>query len=171
MQTSTSRRALLKAAPIAAAGIAIPAFGASPSADRRAWEAAMATYAAAKRTSDDYDAVHFSPAYDRETAFEKAHGIEWGKPGALERRKALQAQTNYQVPDAMNDEQEHLVECMCDAEHAVLQTPAPDLSALRWKLERVIDADPAKGQGTSPWSPEYVAQTIADIARLLPEVR
>ena len=173
MQIDTTRRALLKAAPAVAVIATIPATGAlaMPSANRREWDFAIASYQAAKTASDNYDAAHFFPAMAREEAFERANGIEWGKPGFFDARIALQAEHGYQVPDAVHDEQERLVEVMCDAEEAVLQTRAPDLQALRWKLERVIDADPEKGHGTSPWAPEYVAQTLADIARLLPEGR
>ena len=129
----------------------------------------MSSYEAAKAASDHYDAVHFFPVWEREQAFERDHGIQWGTPGFAERRKALQEQHGYQVPDGVHDGQERLVTVMCDAEEKVLQTPAPDLPALRWKLERIIDADPENGRGTSSWGPDYVAQTMADIARLLPE--
>ena len=173
MNTDTTRRALLKAAPSVAIIASMPATAAlaAPITDRGEWNFAMASYEAAKAHSDNYDAAHFFPAWEREQAVEEAHGLVWGQPGFFEQRKALQEQHGYQVPDGVHDEQERLVEVMCDAEHAVWQTPAPDLQALRWKLERVIDAEPEKGHGTSSWAPEYVAQTMADIARLLPEGR
>lgn len=52
-----------------------------------------------------------------------------------------------------------------EARNALMEMPAPDLSALRWKLGQLREDD---GE-LVPWSAEYVEQTFADIARLLPE--
>jgi hypothetical protein len=60
---------------------------------------------------------------------------------------------------------------MIEALDVLMGMPSPDLAALRWKLDEVIDADTEADRGTSAWSAGYVAQTMADIARLLPPGR
>ena len=45
-----------------------------------------------------------------------------------------------------------------------METPAPDLSALRIKLEKLLAID---NGSTDAWSEDYVRQTIKDMRRLL----
>jgi hypothetical protein len=73
--------------------------------------------------------------------------------------------------EAANDHSEGLTDRMIEALDVLMGMPSPDLAALRWKLDEVIDADTEADRGTSAWSAGYVAQTMADIARLLPEAR
>lgn len=60
-------------------------------------------------------------------------------------------------------------EALGDAAHAargkVMETPAPDLAALRWKLQHLLADDGS--ESVSAWSMDYIAQTKADIARLM----
>lgn len=51
-----------------------------------------------------------------------------------------------------------------NAENALLYAPAPNLAALRWKLDRLLAIDTGE---TDAWSAEHVAQTVADVERLL----
>ena len=53
-----------------------------------------------------------------------------------------------------------------DARDALMQTPAPNLAALRWKLDELLNADDMD-EGTPSWDASFVAQTIADYHRLL----
>ena len=55
---------------------------------------------------------------------------------------------------------------MSDAEAALMDLPAPDLAALRWKLDQTLRID---GDSTPCWSAEYVRQTVADFRRLCGE--
>lgn len=52
-----------------------------------------------------------------------------------------------------------------DAEARLLNLPAPDNAALRWKLDRVLEAHPETG--LKPWAASHLRQTIADYRRLL----
>ena len=61
---------------------------------------------------------------------------------------------------------DRLADRYSQCEQAVFDMPAPDLSALRWKLERLLAIDP--DGATSGWSGEHVQQTLADIQRLIP---
>jgi hypothetical protein len=175
----TNRRAFMAGSAIAAIAVAIPAAATTAPVDRRAWDFAMARLEATKAASDTYDANVFDPAYNREQAFEASHGLSHQFPDGSytpnyhERRKALWDTHGkaHCLPDDISDEQERLVEVMCDAEFAVMQTPAPDTAALRWKLDKLFDTGTDPDRGTSAWSADYVAQTMADIARLLPEAR
>lgn len=49
-------------------------------------------------------------------------------------------------------------------ESALVQMPAPDRSALLWKIEKLLMVE---DDSTSPWTGEYVSQTLADARRLL----
>lgn len=76
--------------------------------------------------------------------------------------------------DEADDHFEALGEATNNAEAAVMATPAPDLAALRWKLDRLLElehTDDEDGGSFPAWAGHYVAQTLADIARLLPEGR
>lgn len=59
---------------------------------------------------------------------------------------------------------------LCDAQSAtwrgMLDTPAPDLASLRFKLERLLQIEPAV-DATNTWDGAEVHQTLADIARLM----
>lgn len=70
------------------------------------------------------------------------------------------------LPASVNDDLNRLAESVCETESRLIEMPAPDLSALRWKLERLLAIDP--DGTTSGWHGDYVRQTASDIARLLP---
>ena len=73
--------------------------------------------------------------------------------------------------DQAEEEWDALGSRVSDAEDALLALPAPDAAALRWKLDR-LTVDVREHAGSLPaWSSEYLSQTLADIARLLPEGR
>lgn len=56
------------------------------------------------------------------------------------------------------------------AKAALLDTPAPNLAALRWKLEQIITfTDDDDEEFMDAWAKKLVVQTIADYKRLLPE--
>jgi len=59
---------------------------------------------------------------------------------------------------------------VADARRALLDMPAPELSALRWKLDHVItfEGDVGDDEYMESWSRDYVEQAIADYKRLLP---
>jgi len=59
------------------------------------------------------------------------------------------------------------VEQAFDAGEAAMAMPAPDLEALRWKLTRIFEPDDFEPEFTPSWRREYLAQTFADIDRLL----
>ena len=91
-------------------------------------------------------------------------------PYYLEKRAELRARfgADYpEVPDAVSAEGERLGQAMSDADTALMETPAPTLAALRWKLDRLMEVE-ADGY-TAGWSEDYARQTIADYRRLLGE--
>ncbi|MGV2495058.1 hypothetical protein [Pelagerythrobacter aerophilus] len=134
------------------------------------WSTALAGFTDAKREYDAYYAGTFGPALDAQKAFEDSKGFEHdpSNPAALatysDRLNAFQEAhgTAHLVPEQVHKENERLCEAMCDAASKVLDTPAPDLSALRWKLEYLTD-------GLTRWDGwEGMEQVLADIAHLLP---
>jgi hypothetical protein len=67
--------------------------------------------------------------------------------------------------DEANERYEDLGERVNLAQEALMGMAAPDLAALRWKLDQLHDP----GGDMPAWSAYFVRQTFADIARLLPE--
>ena len=162
----TTRRSLLIAAPAIAALVAAPSVAAAaPATNRTIWDATMRRYLDAVSRTNDYDQRFWTPAYEAEQAHEKAHGLEHGTPDYWDRRKELLANKAHAMPASVNDEYERLITAQCAVEDALMAMPAPDRSALRWKLDKVLEAD---SDGSTPcWIREYVAQTVADYQRLL----
>jgi hypothetical protein len=128
----------------------------------------MRTYLEADAAYRRYKAEVFMPAFNKQRAFEEAHGVEVGRPGWCERRDALTARfgSAHEVPSAIDDEFDRLVDVASDLECAVMETPAPDLAALRWKLDRLLEPDDPDAS-TPCWNKDYVRQTIEDYQRLL----
>lgn len=84
---------------------------------------------------------------------------------ADEREAAVQAIRDRHRMDDMDDQSEALTDRYVDARDVLMDMPAPDLAALRWKLEQLTDPDGS----LAGWSAEFVRQTFADVASLLPE--
>ena len=165
-QTNTTRRALLKAAPLATVAFAVPAVAAAPPATNRTiWDATMRRYLDAVARSNDYDRRVWTPAYDAERAFEKRHGIAHGQPDYWDRRKELLAKSDFAMPEDVSNEYERLITAQCTEEDALMVMPAPDGGALQWKLDKLLE--PENDGGTPCWSRDYVQQTVADYRRLL----
>ena len=67
------------------------------------------------------------------------------------------------------DENDRIGEAHVAAIDRVLATPAPDVEALRWKLEYFLE--PSSPHSTPSWSKEYVWPLIEDARRLAAQVR
>lgn len=68
---------------------------------------------------------------------------------------------------AADEEYNRLSEADSKALDKVMRMPAPDLAALRWKLDYLT----TDGESWDGWSESFTRQTYADIARLLPQGR
>lgn len=67
--------------------------------------------------------------------------------------------------EASEDEPNGLCDAWADAERRLMDMPAPDRAALRWKLDHIFgDND---GEWQAQYSVGYVRQTVADYRRLL----
>lgn len=169
MTIQTNRRAILAGIPAAALVSAIPASAAiAPTADRRAWEHALARLKVAEQTAEDFDAQTFRPMYEHEQAVESAAGVDHSKPGFWQERDNFIAEhgSAHRVPEGINDRHDELWSLVGDAKEEVMKTPAPDQAALRYKLDYLLEDDGT--ESVSAWSMDYAAQTLADIARFLP---
>jgi len=67
--------------------------------------------------------------------------------------------------DILADLCDSSVDELDDADRQLMRMPAPHGAALKWKLQEIIEVG-ADGF-TGSYSADYVAQTLADIARLL----
>lgn len=162
---ATTRRQFIAAAPVVAVAVSIPTVAmASPA---RPWDVCMERLLKADAACREYDAAKWTPAYNREKAFEASHGLRHGEPGYWERRKALiEKHPGYLLPERIADEYERLVEVYTDAEDALMAMPAPDRAALRWKLDRIFEVS-GGSESVPSWTRRYLAPTIADYQRLL----
>lgn len=77
------------------------------------------------------------------------------------------AQRFGEVPDHLEFENERIVDECSAAQTALMALPSPDLSALRLKLDHVLELDQDKS--LQPYSGTYIEQMLEDVARLLPE--
>lgn len=71
-------------------------------------------------------------------------------------------------PDSAEDAKkgDELAAIQYAAEEELIEMPAPDRTALLWKLEYLLKGD---GDSIDPWTMSFVAQTVADCRRLLVE--
>ncbi|MGN3974749.1 hypothetical protein [Tsuneonella sp. SYSU-LHT278] len=67
--------------------------------------------------------------------------------------------------NAASDECDRLGDAVADALGEVMDMPAPDLAALRWKLNQFRDERDGILQG---YTASFTDQTFADMARLMP---
>lgn len=74
--------------------------------------------------------------------------------------------------DAIEDESERLGDLAYAARWAAINTPAPDLTALRWKLDQLFGQGARDEDDESPaWAPRIVNDLMSDVHRLLPAGR
>lgn len=116
----------------------------------------LANIAAGKERWDDIPSLNEQMQLLRDTAAE-----------ADKRDRQVQAIRDRHDMDRLDDKAEALGDALADAQGVLMAIPAPDLSALRWKLDHLTN----RGEGWDSWSDDYVRQVNADIARLLPEGR
>jgi len=84
---------------------------------------------------------------------------------AEKRNHQVQAiRTRYDM-DRLDARAEELGDLIAEHRQRLMDIPAPDLPALRWKLDQLRDENGDIVQ----WSAEYVDQCFADVARLLGE--
>ena len=163
----TDRRSLFAGTAAAAVAVAIPTSALAAPADRRAWEFALARYRAIEQAAETFDAEIYEPLWEKERAFDEAHGtgLRPGESWTRTRDAFLREHgTAHIVPDDIHDRHERLWEEVCDAAGEVLDAPAPDLPALRWKLDYLTGG----GKDWAAWCDEAVQQAMLDMARLLP---
>lgn len=122
------------------------------------WDAAFERLRAAEAAFAEYvDAT--DPIYSLESQFLARHGICDLSSRDTEKRKALlEANPAYAVPKHMNDHRDQLCSEFTRIAGELMATPAPDLTALRWKLEWTADAE---------YTDDYLAQMHADMDRLM----
>lgn len=63
--------------------------------------------------------------------------------------------------DAFGTQVDDLCNALCDAEHALIELPAPDLRALEWKLGAVLQLE--AGDVTAAIGKPYVDRILSDI--------
>jgi len=142
------------------------------------WNEAMQRLENAQEAYDHYKKCVWDPAWAMAVAFEQSHGLISPGVGGTnstrnfnERRQALKAAyPTFFVSDEIEAEIERLSTELSDAQSSLMGMEAPDLAALRWKLDHVLEIecpDDVDGGSTPCWSAHYVAQTVSDYRRLL----
>lgn len=124
---------------------------------RAKWDEASERLTKAELAMNEYiDAT--DPLYYLEGQFLARHGISvmTGEPDA--RRALLAANPAYAVPAHMNDHRDRLCKEYVDVAAELMAMPAPDLVALRWKLEHTEDGG---------YTREYCSQMWDDCDRLM----
>lgn len=169
-EVATSRRDAMRSLAIIPALIAMPAVAsAAPmlvcapadqiAADARTWNAAMAHYLKAKADGATYDRLYADPHYEAARAKFGQVCVMKGEPRWPEYREWCDVTGS----DAISDQWQIMAEAEGDAQTALLRMPAPNLTALRWKLEQTFEAD---GE-IALWSEDIALTIRSDFQRLL----
>ena len=129
-------------------------------ATREEWDAAFAAYLKIDAEADAALAA-WNAARDRyiELTGRDTHIEPFDK-------EAAEASGFTALNENIDDEGERVSEAI----DALIQLPAPDAAALLWKLNYIIASeidDEGEGGSTPCWSGAFVAQTIADMRRIL----
>jgi hypothetical protein len=133
-------------------------------ADRAKWAIAFARVRQAQQNLDAYiEATRPLKELERfHVAREhNARNIQSATPRELTldiRAEILNANPLFAVPDQVYEKEDTFGELLSDAEEALMSTPAPDLAALRWKLNKAA---------SSCYTREYLAQMHEDMDRLM----
>lgn len=99
------------------------------------------------------------PLYALESDFLARHGLDKNSVRNVEQRKALlEANPAYAVPEHINDHRDRLCDEYVSIAAELMAMPAPDLPALRWKLEHTEDGG---------YTREYCSQMWDDCDRLM----
>lgn len=121
------------------------------------WDAAWNRMLDAEAAFQEYvDAT--DPLYFLETAFLAKHGMSFLHGDVDARNALLAANPAYAVPKHINDHRDALTDKVTNSAADLMATPAPDLAALRWKLDWTADAT---------YVDEYLAQMREDMDRLM----
>lgn len=133
-------------------------------ADRAKWAIAFARVRQAQQDLDAYiEATRPLKELER-LHVERVHNaqnIQSAVPREMTldiRAEILNANPLFAVPDQVYENEDAFGELLSDAEEALMNTPAPDLAALRWKLNKAA---------SSCYSREYLAQMHEDMDRLM----
>ncbi|SNT19461.1 hypothetical protein [Sphingopyxis indica] len=124
-----------------------------------AWNTLMSLYLSAKAAADEYERKKLKPLSDE-------RGRIWPDIIAkCDHEMAAQVRWDNQSGyGEVVDEFQALIDIMCEREDALIGFPAPNLPALSWKLEKILEPN---HDSTPCWNMSYVRQTIEDHRRLL----
>lgn len=138
--------------------------------EQTAWLAAMEAMWTADRAFDEYKDAVWEPLSKAYEAWLTENGASRklgdGGPVQWERRKVLEDVHPLKGEwEAVNEEIDRLTDVFSDAQTALMEMPAPNKAALRWKLDKLLDD--GDDISTASWSMDYARQTIADYRRIL----
>jgi len=135
----------------------------SATASRAAWDAARARYEAARAAERAFDDAVWIPAKAaRKAKFGEDHWLPLGHAG----RPEIEAWEKVNGFEKIYARLEEIGDALADTQVALLETPAPDLVALRWKLENTIE--PGDEGDIAQWCDDIRLAIVADYQRLLP---
>lgn len=128
------------------------------------WYEMLAEAEAAKKAEDEFYNQHWTPINEeQERVFPESYKANETNLAA---RAKWQKDSGY---EAASEFFEALASKRYDLQTKLMATPAPDLPALRWKLDVALQSEDLDGEEPSLacWNMRYLEQTIADYRRLL----
>ncbi|MFN2100891.1 hypothetical protein [Altererythrobacter sp. MF3-039] len=138
---------------------------AAAKASRADWKNAQRVLSEKEAAYDRYLKTVVEPIEDRLQAIEDDAGIPRMRGFNPQRKRYMDANPRlYRDYHASHEELDRLAEEISDATLVILDTPAPDGAALRWKLNHLLEMD---NETLGIWSEDYSRGTIADIDRIL----
>lgn len=162
------RRQFIAGGAVAAISVsALPIAAAAAGTDRVEWDRAMSRFKEAEALADRHYSQVYLPLSNKAERVEDAAGLDRARFGFWERRKAfVNVNPNlYHDLNAASDECDRLGDAVADTLGDLMDTPAPDLAALRWKLDQLRDERDGSLQS---YTASFTEQAYTDMARLMP---
>lgn len=141
---------------------------ASVAAIRHRWDRLRSLMEQAEAAYEAYTLAVYKPCEGRYEGWFVEQGVtaQPNRPISVTALAELRERNPFKTEwDHVNDRIDLLSEQCSDTESELMETPAPGLSELAWKLDQLLDFNGKHSTGA--WSRDYVAQTVADCRRLL----
>ena len=130
----TDRRSFITGLALAPVIVAAPAIAAAPTSAKAHWDMMMARRNEAERAH-----LQFNQRHDH--VFKEAYKLFPNKNGPTSRQPGYAEWTGRAHYEAVGQRSDDLCNAFVDADFAMIETEAPDLAALRWKIEKAFEEE------------------------------
>lgn len=149
----TDRRSFIAGLALAPVAISAPAIAATSISAKAHWDMMMARRNEAERAH-----LQFNQRHDH--VFKEAYKLFPNKNGPTSRQPGYADWAGRAHYEAIGDQSDALCNAFVDADFAMIETEAPDLQAVLWKIEKAFEEE-------GELAPHFKAAILKDARRLL----